>query len=205
MRHKKKNQPRAFLGITLAFLLIPLLFAACGSVSDISTTSDTCVIGQDNDSRSGTSGLNTGIFRTLGMTFEPNTTTAFSTVDLALVRTGTPAGTLTLAVQGDSSGAPDGVDLATGTFTIATGAVNHIDTAAAYYTFTLSTSLSLALDTTYWLVLSASYGVNAVSYISWVNKSPSNYSLGASYYTDAAAAWTSIANTDFLFRSGCGS
>lgn len=81
-----------------------------------------------------------------------------ASVNLKLMKQGSPTGTLTVALQADSGGAPSGVNLAS-----ATKAESSLTTSPTVYTFTFGTPYTISASTTYWIVISGSTAVNTTN------------------------------------------
>ncbi len=85
-------------------------------------------------------------------------------VRLFLQKEGSPTGNLTIEIQGDSSGDPDGTAITNGTSN--TVAMSGIATAFEETTFTFASAFTLAANTLYHIVLKRSDAVNASDFVS---------------------------------------
>lgn len=101
----------------------------------------------------------------LASQFTAVSTGRIGSVKVKTNRVGSPGGTATIAVQGDSSGLPDGTPITNGTTGTAT--IDSI-TNGAWTEFTWGTNPSLAVDTVYHFVLETSgYSYSGGNYLSW--------------------------------------
>lgn len=121
-----------------------------------------------------------------------------SGVRLYLRKLGTisTAKTLTLAIQGNSSGFPNGSSIVTDA--TATLSTDSIDGTPAYYAFTFTNAVLLSRDTTYHLVLSISGAVDAVNYIIWCADTDNAYADGSPATYDGTD-WTAVSGTTLIF------
>lgn len=135
------------------------------------------------------------------------------TIVLRLLKTGTVSDSalLSLTLQGDASGSPDGTVLASAQLQ----AINIGTRKDSSYTFTLNSDVVLSPGTIYWITLSGNYPPNDSNgnQILWMaHDGPGGYSNGhAAYSIDSAAtstpagwATTAIGSTRVLtFQVGC--
>jgi hypothetical protein len=179
--------------VTLAAFMA--LVSACGSQDEQSTTTDQCMISVTKV----TTGLVTGIAAdagTLGgdelvQSFTADKDYSVTAVKLRLLRVGTPSGTLTLSIQGASgsgtSARPDGVDLASGTLSLSTTTISA--SSPTQYTFTLTSSASLAKGAVYFVRVKASYALSDTNVVKWAASDEDPLTDGFPLYE------TSIANS----------
>ena len=121
-------------------------------------------------------------------------------VDLKLFVAGSPSGMLTLKVEGDSGGGPNGNPLATAQLNIANiSSLNSSD-----YTFTLSNLLSLAANQSYWFRVYVSYPQSGSDYVYWMANDSNAYVSGsASEKIGSLNRWSQDIlgpNRDFLLK-----
>lgn len=111
--------------------------------------------------------------------------------------TGSFTGTVTVAIQSDSSGAPDGVALTNYVITnadwllIATGQFN-VKFTTAYTTLTPGT--------TYWIVLKTSTSDNS-NHPNFGHNTAGGYASGSVMFKNAPDGWGAIATIDLYFRT----
>lgn len=92
----------------------------------------------------------------------PRTGLTSTTIKQILRKVGSPTGNLTIEIQGDSAGSPDGTPITNGTSN--TLAMSGLTTDYVEKTFTFSSAFTLVADTTYWIVLKRSDAVNGSNY-----------------------------------------
>jgi hypothetical protein len=197
-----------------AVLASALLLGAC-AIDEDSTDPTSCTVAVTT----GTSGAEMGVGAAattfggdeIAQSFTVPADTTVSSVQLKLIRVGAPTGVLTLKLQESSGNLPNGSDLATGTFTVtydsSTNTSNVDSLTGAYYTFTLSSTVSLVTTKTYWWRLHAGYSLSDTDVIKWMGNNSNVYSRGkAIYETSTANSFSTAAigdNRDLLFGFGC--
>jgi hypothetical protein len=87
------------------------------------------------------------------------------TVNLWLKKVGSPTGNLTVEIQGDSGGSPDGTAITYGTSDAV--AASTLTTSYGWITFTFTSQPTLSAATTYWIVLKTTDSVSEVDYVVW--------------------------------------
>jgi hypothetical protein len=117
----------------------------------------------------------------------PYTDATFRRAKLALVKSGTPSGNITVEIQADNGGKPSGSAVTNGSATITPASVS---TSAAYVTATFSDRVTLSANTKYWLVISAASTVDGSNSYGWGGTS-GNYP-GGKYKksTDSGASYS---------------
>lgn len=141
----------------------------------------------------------------LAQSFTLSIAGSISAVKLALLPLGTPAGTLTLKLEGDSGGGPDGTALDSATLSVAS--VTKEDS----YTFTFSKRNTLEASKTYWLRLSASYGNSDSDLVQWLGASGASGQPGVgsgAYLSRGSNVWSKVFLASplarvFLFKFDC--
>jgi len=84
---------------------------------------------------------------------------------LWLKKVGGPGGNLSISIQGDSAGDPDGTPVSDGTSELV--AASGISTSYGWIEFTFATPPTLSASTTYWLVLETTDSASATNYVTW--------------------------------------
>jgi len=139
----------------------------------------------------------------IAQSFSPVTGASVTTVALQLFKEGEPGGTLTLTLEGDSAGTPDGAPVATAELSIA----SITNPNPAFYTFTFASAATLTAGETYWLRLGASYGASDDNLVLWSGNDGDAFSRGsAAYFNFTTQTWSTDgigANRDLLFKVGC--
>ena len=153
----------------------------------------------------------------LAQSFQVTSKTKIGSVSLELMRIGTPGvSTLTVRIQGDSSGQPDGTSLASATLSVASTNIlqlsidQNISTAPAFYVFSFGNNGSITLSSgkTYWLRVQADYTASDTDAIEWIANDTNSYSNGNAAYKDGTGAFVTTlldAQRDFVFNlaGGC--
>lgn len=129
-------------------------------------------------------------------------------VDLMLIAVGNPSsnGIVTLQIQGDSNGSPDGGNIATAFLQVSLISNNVIRAQR----FGVG-SIKLLANKRYWLRLSTNLPVNNNAYIAWGGSSGNLFNLGSAAFTMAANNWNNTnvgsgfsgADFDFAFSLTC--
>lgn len=132
----------------------------------------------------------------IAQSFKPTRSVLLGVSLRKIADTGTFTGTVTVEIQTDSSGTPDGVALATKTLT------NTEWLALAVGHFDLEFSSSVALDTTvtYWIVVSTSTTDSANS-INLSYKNSSVYSNGKLMRYNSVNNWVDLGTSDLYFKT----
>jgi hypothetical protein len=116
-----------------------------------------------------------------------------SEVVLVLKKNGTVSTTnLTLTIEGDSTGDPDGSAIGTATFS-----TDNVSSAYGGCTFTFSTPVEVADATTYHLVLASDYTSHADNNISW--QAESGLTSGGNQTIYDATVWAADADDSQIF------
>lgn len=117
-------------------------------------------------------------------------------------------GRITMTIERDSSGGPDGDPLASAQVAVASIST----TTLTYSTFTLSTSVTLTSNTRYWVVLDASYNPSENYLVYWLSSNSNTYRNGGAHFLDrSTGTWETnsqkkilnLINRDFLLKYGC--
>jgi hypothetical protein len=194
-------------------------------LTPVGTSDSSCVIKVDG---SDSSGLGIGVLNeslggwSLAQSFELTADKEFTSIYLKLGRKGLPSGTVTLSIEGSSGSTPlpDGVVvsgtnseqktyLASTTFsaTVNSAQVSNLETSADFILFTFSEKIALKRDTTYWIVVSASYAKSDDDYIFWEGTTTNPYTSGQGKYEFLSDNnWESnfvTARFDYYFKLGC--
>ncbi len=199
----------------LALALFGVLASSCGQVT-VSGSDASCALAFTTETEGKALGLNDGALGggDLAQSFTLTEAKTVSQVQLKLRRVGMTSSsfqghTASLGIESNntSTGKPSGTALSTSDATLA---VTLISTTPGFYTFTFSSSVSLAAGI-YWLRLKASYPTSSDSknLIQWVAHDGSNgaYSDGSAAYKPLSTeVWeTGAIGTliDLLFKVGC--
>lgn len=128
------------------------------------------------------------------ITFTQSGARSIKTVALKLKNVGTiTAGKLlTLTIETDSTGAPDGTPLGTA----GTVLCSAVPTAYGYVTFTFAAPVDLTDTGVYWLVLTSDYTASDSNYISW---SVLTVASGGTVSGFATPTWTPVTTQKALF------
>jgi hypothetical protein len=110
---------------------------------------------------------------------------------IPLIKTGTPTGTLTLAIQADDDGEPSGTDLATATF-----AAEDVSPAGTNCEFRFANPIDLAAGD-YWLVLTSDVTISSTNFILWRSVDVDGTGNAAIFNT----AWADDADENLEFWS----
>jgi hypothetical protein len=109
-------------------------------------------------------------------------------------------GQLTLNLERDSGGAPNGLPLAQAVLDIDTLST----TSFTSYPFAFPSVITLAANQDYWVRMKASYGPSDTHYVAWAGNDTNPYSLGqASYLTQITSLWTALTTHDLAFQLTC--
>lgn len=217
-------------------LSISTAFTYCGSVGDVGhpatapgaspSPSASSGSGQTCTTVTGATALNWSGGKELGFrsstfggdelaqTFKVATTRTYNKVSVILIRQGNPLppSMLTLRIQADNSGQPDGTTLGGGTLTVASAGTDpqtgtypqSISKSAATYSFNLSSEVTLTESKTYWLRIQADFPASDSDTIKWLGEDGTLYVGGAAYYetsTENAFADTLIGSArDLTFE-----
>lgn len=119
-------------------------------------------------------------------------------VSISLKKTGSPTGTMTLAIHTDSTNDPSGSVITNGTAN--TVAESGLATSYGYIDFTFAVKPTLAQGTKYHLVLSSNRANSETNYVEWAQSNgASDYTGGVSNRQDTGLTWTEVAG-DFHFK-----
>ena len=127
-------------------------------------------------------------------------------ISLGLARVGSPSGTLTLTIEGDSAGSPNGTIEASGTrtFSSSTSNANYIGTTPDFFEITLSSTFEPDLGKTYWIHLERSGAASISDYLIWAG------ATALSQFTDVKqlnlnfSTWSTPAGTgDLMTKFSC--
>jgi len=111
--------------------------------------------------------------------------------------TGTFIGTVTVALQADSSGSPSGSDLATKTFTN----VDYNTLPVGEFLATFSTEYaSQVIGSTYWIVISSSTSDNS-NHPNLGTNTAGGYSSGSVKYNNTTDGWVAVSTIDLYFKT----
>lgn len=94
--------------------------------------------------------------------FKGYASTTSTQIKVVMKKVGSPTDDLTLEIQGDSGGSPDGTAITNGTSNTLGG--GSVTTQLVEYTFTFASAFTLAANTTYWLVFKRSGATNGSNY-----------------------------------------
>lgn len=111
--------------------------------------------------------------------------------------TGTPTGTLVVALQADSSGSPSGSDLATVT-------ISNIDvlsmTTGEFDALFSSEYTSLVPGSLYWIVISSSVS-DTSNHVNLGTASAGGYGNGSVKYNNTTDGWVAVSTIDLYFKT----
>lgn len=123
----------------------------------------------------------------LAQSFQVSGATDVFSIKLWLKKSGSPTGNLTVKIQGDSAGAPNGTPITNGISD--TVAASTLSTSYGWIEFTFATAPSLTGSTTYWMVLETSDSASASNYVLWgADGSSPGYASGS--MSNYIASWT---------------
>lgn len=153
-------------------------------------------IDQSNETVAGGRGIGEGT-PDHAQSFKPSDTTTYSKVDLYLAKDldDNPSyeGNLTVSLQADSAGDPDGSDIAGTSVTI-----NHtsISESGGWVTFNFTSDASLISGNTYWIVISST---NTLGQFNFDESRSNNYTDGT-LKQFINPNWSEITDNDALFK-----
>lgn len=131
------------------------VYIADGTIQTGTTTQYSFVTGSEIDQGIGDASSD----QEVAVSFTPSSTFTPSLLAITAFKSGTPTDNFTVSVESDSSGAPSGTALYSGTI-----AGSSLSTSRDTHYITFSGSGTLNADTTYWLVLGRSGAVSASNY-----------------------------------------
>ena len=137
----------------------------------------------------------TGVDTALSVQYVPTTTGQLKYVWFNLGKTGSPAGTLTVYVQGDTGGLPDGTAIGT---SAAVNVETDVTATADWVQFTFATPVDLTASDTYHFVLKASYSASTTAYVS---ANSDTLTSGGNAEVCNAGAWANVATSSFMAMS----
>lgn len=127
--------------------------------------------------------------------FNESTAMTFDIVEVRGRKVGSPTDNFEIAIQGDSSGAPDGVDQASGSV-----AGSSLPTSNGYFSVTLSSPFTASASTTYWIVYRRSGSLSDSNYYDLRGRfSVNEYANGAPAGFNGGT-WKTNPNTDPFIR-----
>ncbi len=164
----KKLYLSLFIAALAYGFAMPLAFA-----DTVCETAGTTIIGYDNF---GTLG---GITRDAS-SFLANANENATAIEAWLSKTNSPIDDLTLELQGDAAGLPDGAAIASGSINGGT-----LSSSGVFTTVTLSVPVALTSGTRYWVVATRSGSPDGTNYYDWAISSS-----GSNRYTEeVAGSW----------------
>lgn len=110
--------------------------------------------------------------------------------------TGSFTGTVTVALQADSSGSPSGSNLASTTITNA----NWLNYATGEVSIPFSAEYDMVVGTTYWIVVSTSTADNSNHPNLGINTA-GGYASGILRYNNTTDGWTTLTGNDLYFKT----
>lgn len=118
-------------------------------------------------------------------------------VDVKLLKVGSPTGYIWFDIQADSGGVPDGTPIAVS----ALYDVSRFSTTALTIRFPFFGNAQLSASTQYHLVANGTWTVSAANYVGWrMDGSAGAYASGSkSLYDSDTATWTADADDDLIF------
>lgn len=138
----------------------------------------------------------------IAQSFKPESSQTVSRVQLKLRKQGSPGGRLTLKLERDGGGLPDGAPLATGTYDVR----SLSEDGGAYVMFTFDQPAELKRGGTYWLRLDASYAQSETHLVHWQGSDGNPYADGkalAKVYS-MNNSWRPVsADLDLAFKFDC--
>lgn len=121
------------------------------------------------------------------------TTIVLDELTILLQKVASPGDNLTIEIQGDSAGAPDGTAITNGTSVAKTGASISADEQPVKFTW--STPPTLVSGTTYWAVFRRSGANDAVNYYELRDTDSNNYANGTgATFTASGPSWANLTN-----------
>lgn len=119
-----------------------------------------------------------------GLKFTSTTNATAAVVKIIIKKIAAPVDDVTIEIQGDSGGSPDGTAITNGTSGTVNGAA--LTTEYAVTTFTFASAFTLARNTPYWIVVKRSGAVDAVNHYSLRTYSTNYATFSAKTYDGAA-------------------
>lgn len=136
----------------------------------------------------------------IAQSFVPTKTKIRSVFLYKIASSGIFTGTVTVALQADSSGNPSGSDLATKTFTNTEWEAKDAGEVEAIFS---SEYTSLVAGSTYWIVISSSTSDNT-NHPNFGSNSAGGYSSGSLKYNNTTDGWVAISGYDLYFKTSEG-
>lgn len=137
--------------------------------------------------------------------FEVDTTGTVASIQLTLLKVGSPTGNLWVEIQTNSSGVPSNTPVSNGTS--ATIDIATLTTSRAWYTFTFAVPPTVTADTVYFIVIRGDNAISATDYPRWTFYASDVYRTGVAAYNrgytqsaDSPYSWTVRTDSDHAFR-----
>jgi len=148
---------------------------------------------QTTDSGGNLGFVDGGTYSAIAQALVPTTSYTVHSIQLSLIKTGSPTGNLTVSIRADSAGSP-GSSITNGDSV--TIAASSISSPTAFYTFTFSTPPSLTASTTYHIELTHTGTFDGSNTISWSRAGSNAYTAGPLEFKIGAGAWTDDGGSD---------
>lgn len=151
----------------------------------------------------------TTVVQQIAQSFKLSSDATLLSLQVKLLRVGIVNSELTLRIQGDNGGVPNGTNLGSGTFAITTSATtgngNISDSSSGFYTVTFSSSVSITKNTLYWLRMEVAYSANSSAYIKWMANDSNADTDGQAFLSTDGSNFTVFTGgtKDMLVKIGC--
>jgi len=113
-----------------------------------------------------------------------------SSIIITTNKVGSPTGTLTVAIEADSAGAPSNTAIQSGTVSIASLSTFSGGVCSGTKTITLASPVTVTNGTTYWVTFRPNNTLDATNYLVGCGSSPSSYADGTEAYSTSGNSWT---------------
>lgn len=203
--HTKLRFNELFKTFILGFCLL-MGTTNCADRSDSTIEQCSIAITSDDGSQIGINVPSVGKDE-VAQSFQLTSDTVVDSVHLKLVKVGTAlstSATLGLRIETSSGAAPSGSLVSSGaSATLSPDSVN-ITSSAQFYTFTLSSSVTLSANQTYWIRLLGQYTASETDHIAWKGTKTDVLTTGNAVVEDSPNSFTAHSTIqDLLFKIGC--
>ncbi len=148
----------------------------------------------------------------LAQSFQVSGATSVSKISLKMKRTGSPSSgsTVLLYIETNSGNNPSGTEVSANSYaSLATSSISSTEN--TWTEFSFASTISLAANTTYWLVAKGNYSASDTDYITWLANTSNLLSTGQGKVDTGGsctgtACWTlpaAGAGLDFQMKFGC--
>lgn len=139
-----------------------------------------------------------GTYSHMAQSFAPTTSYSVYSIQLSLLKAGTPLGTIKVSIRAESGGNP-GSSITNGDSI--TMNASSLSTSTAFVEFTFSTPPSLVSGTTYYIELTHTGGTfNGTDTVGWSRSGANSYAGGIMELQTNSGGWTDIGGEDFAWK-----